>query len=161
MTVVSNTSPITNLAAVGQIDLLRQLYGTIIIPQAVYHEMTRGNDTVPGNLEVQTLSWIQVQPVSNPSRVTELISEIHLGEAEAIVLAIELQAHRLLLDDYRGRMVATRLGLKITGVLGVLLVAKGMGLIPSVKSVMDDLIAIASFRISDRLYGDILQAASE
>ncbi|WP_254564986.1 DUF3368 domain-containing protein [Oscillatoria sp. HE19RPO] len=161
MTVVSNTSPITNLAAVGQIDLLRQLYGTIIIPQAVYHEMTRGDDTVPGKVEVQTLSWIQVQPITNPSRVTELTSEIHLGEAEAIILAMELQANGLLLDDYRGRMVATQLGLKITGVLGVLLVAKGRGLIPSVQPVMDDLIAIASFRIGDRLYGNILQAAGE
>lgn len=161
MTIVSNTSPITNLAAVGQLNLLQEIYTRIIIPQAVYDEMVGLGYPVPGTIEVQTLPWIQCQQVANRALVRELQEELDNGESEAIALAIALSADQILLDESPGRRVAARLGLKITGVLGVLLVAKGMGLIPSVKFVMDDLIAIASFRISDRLYGDILQAAGE
>lgn len=161
MTIVSNTSPLTNLAAVGQLNLLQEIYTRIIIPQAVYDEMVGLGYPVPGTIEVQTLPWIQCQQVVNRALVRELQEELDNGESEAIALAIALSADQILLDESPGRRVAARLGLTITGVLGVLLVAKGMGLIPSVKSVMDDLIAIASFRISDRLYGDILQAAGE
>ncbi|MDF5724005.1 MAG: hypothetical protein PUP91_26780 [Rhizonema sp. PD37] len=59
MIVVSDTSPITNLAAICQLDLLRQLYSDVIIPQAVYNEMVGVNKVVPGAVEVQQLSWIQ------------------------------------------------------------------------------------------------------
>ncbi|UBF24527.1 hypothetical protein K9N68_22940 [Kovacikia minuta CCNUW1] len=65
MTVVSNTSPITNLAAIGPLNLVQQLYGSIIIPQAVYDEMVGLEFSVPGIIEVQTLQWIQTQPVQN------------------------------------------------------------------------------------------------
>lgn len=65
MIVVSDTSPITNLAAIGQLDLLRQLYKTIIIPQAVYDEMVAVNKIVPGAVEVQSLSWIQTKTVAD------------------------------------------------------------------------------------------------
>jgi len=57
--IVSDTSPITNLAAIGQLDLLRQLYSRVIIPQAVYNEMVGVDKVVPGAVEVQQLSWIQ------------------------------------------------------------------------------------------------------
>lgn len=161
MTVVSNTSPITNLAAVGQLDLLQQLYTSIIIPQAVYDEMAGLDYTVPGTIQVQTLSWIQTQQVVDRTLVTELQTELDEGESEAIALAVELIADRLLIDDYAGRIVASRLGLNITGLLGVLLVAKRRGLILSVKPVIDDLIAQAGFRISQKLYANVLQSAGE
>ncbi|WP_202895440.1 hypothetical protein [Iningainema tapete] len=70
MTVVSNTSPITNLATVGQLNLLQQIYTTIIIPQAVYDEMANVGYAVPGSIEVQTLPWIQTRQVTNLSLVT-------------------------------------------------------------------------------------------
>jgi len=57
--IVSDTSPITNLVAIGQLDLLRQLYSRVIIPQAVYNEMVGVDKVVPGAVEVQQLSWIQ------------------------------------------------------------------------------------------------------
>jgi uncharacterized protein len=94
--VVSDTSPITNLAAIGQIDLLRQLYTAIIIPSAVYDEMVTVDKLVPGAVEVQSLPWIRKQAVLNPSGVVDLRrnhDEIDLGEAEAIVLAQELNAN--------------------------------------------------------------------
>jgi uncharacterized protein len=160
VTVVSNTSPITSLAAIGQLNLLQQLYGNII-PQAVFDEMASLGYIVPGTIEVQTLSWIQTQQVINRTLVTQLQTELDEGESEAIALAIELKANQLLIDEYPGRTAASRLGIKITGVLGVLLAAKRRGLISSVKPVMDDLIALAGFRVSNQVYTDVLQAAGE
>lgn len=117
--------------------------------------------TVLGTVEVQTLPWIQTQQVVDRTLVTELQTELDEGESEAIAIAIELIADRLLIDDYAGRIVASRLGLNITGLLGVLLVAKRRGLILSVKPVIDDLIAQAGFRISRHLYAHVLQKAAE
>ena len=152
MTIVSNTSPITNLATVGQLNLLQHLYSEIIIPQAVYIELTGLDYQVPGTREVQTFSWIQTQQVRDVDRVEDLCAELDPGEAEAIVLAIELNAERLLIDDQQGRNAATRLGLEITGILGILLIAKRRHLISTVKPTLDALIEQANFRVSSRLY---------
>lgn len=65
MIVVSNTSPITNLAAVGQLQLLQQLYNNIIIPSAVYHELTPQGNTITGAMEVHTENLIQTQTLTN------------------------------------------------------------------------------------------------
>ena len=119
MIVISNTSPISNLAAIGQLDLLQQLYGTIIIPPAVYQELINSGDTDPATLAVQTLSWIQTQPVSDRVLLETLQSNLDPGEAEAITLAVEIHADRLIIDERRGRNEAIRLGLQVTGLLGI------------------------------------------
>lgn len=72
MIIVSDTSPITNLAAIGQLDLLRQLYSTIVIPTAVYDEMVSVGKVVPGAVEVQTLTWIQTCTVANAQSVIDI-----------------------------------------------------------------------------------------
>ncbi|MFB2983712.1 DUF3368 domain-containing protein [Microseira sp. BLCC-F43] len=164
MIVVSDTSPITNLAAIGQLDLLRELYGNLVIPTAVYNEMAGVNKLVPGAIEVQTLAWIQTQAVTNYQQVTQIQASqnnIDLGEAEAIALALELQANLLLMDERRGRAVATNYGINVTGILGVILQAKRNGLIIAVKPVIDRLINQVDFRVSSQLYPAILQAAGE
>ncbi|MUL37305.1 DUF3368 domain-containing protein [Gloeocapsopsis dulcis] len=164
MIVVSDTSPITNLAAIGQLDLLRQLYAVIIIPTAVYNEMVNLDKIVPGAAEVQTLPWIQAQTVTDAQRVKDAQtsqSNIDLGEAEAIILALELNANLLLMDERRGRVLAVDLGLNVAGLLGVLLQAKRNGLISIVKPLMDQLIKQVDFRVSSQLYVTILQAAGE
>ncbi|ABA23108.1 conserved hypothetical protein [Trichormus variabilis ATCC 29413] len=164
MIIVSDTSPITNLAAIGQLDLLRQLYGSVIIPEAVYNEMASVNKIVPGAVEVQTLSWIQTQTVMNSLQVTEIQENnesIHLGEAEAIILSLEMKADLLLMDERRGRIVATNYGINVTGLLGVLLQAKKQGLIPVIKPLIDQLITQADFRVSPQLYTVVLQASNE
>lgn len=164
MIVVSDTSPITNLAAIGQLDLLQGLYTRIIIPVAVYNEMVNVGKSVPGATEVQTLPWIQTQAVADQQRVItiqESEENIDLGEAEAIALALEVKADLLLMDERRGRIVATSYGLQVTGLLGVLVQAKRNNLIQIIKPLVDQLIEQADFRVSEQLYATILQIADE
>ena len=164
MSVVSDTSPITNLAAINQLNLLQRLYTCLVIPTAVYNEMVRVDKLVPGAVEVQTLPWIQTQTVASSQQVRvfrESQENIDLGEAEAIILALELKADLLLMDERRGRAVAMSYGLQVTGLLGVLLQAKGNRLIPAVKPLMERLIEQADFRVSNQLYATILEFAGE
>lgn len=161
MIVVNDTSPITNLAAVGHLDLLQQLYGQIVIPPAVYRKLTTAGETIPGYKEVQTFDWITVQPVNNSELVASLLDQLDEGEAEAIALAIEQQADWLLIDEELGRQFAEAYQIQFTGILGVLIEAKHQGLITEVKAVLDDLIINAEFWISERLYRYVLQTVGE
>ena len=161
MIVISDTSPITNLAAVGHLSLLQQLYVDIIIPERVYQELTGAGDLVPGCREVQTLPWIFVRSAANQERVRLLQDKLDAGEAEAIALAIELEADWLLIDEELGRAIAAEYQIQFTGVLGILIEAKHRGLITQVKPILDELIRIADFWVSDRLYSRVLQTAGE
>jgi uncharacterized protein len=161
MTVVSNTSPITNLAGIGQLDLLRQLYGSITIPQAVYNEMVGISKVVPGAIAVQSLSWINTQPVADSTQVAALRVTLDRGEAEAIALAVELNADLLIIDERPGRAIAKQYAINIVGVLGVLLEAKHREFIVAVKPLMNQLINQMEFRVSRQLYEAVLQSANE
>lgn len=92
MIIVSDTSPINNLAAIHHLHLLHELYGTILIPEAVYRELTDPNFPVAGATEVQTSGWIRTQALSDRALVTALTNELDFGKAEAIALATEVQA---------------------------------------------------------------------
>ncbi len=99
-----------------------------------------------------------------PTRISviqESQENIDWGEAEAIALALELKADLLVMDERRGRAVATSYGLQVTGLLGVLLQAKRNNLIPAIKPLLDQLIEQADFRVSSQLYTTILQSAGE
>jgi uncharacterized protein len=158
---VCDTSPITNLAAIAHLDLLRRIYGKIIIPQAVYEELTDVGYPVPGTTEVKTLDWIEVGQVTDITQVARFRQSVDRGESEAIALAMELSAERLLIDEAAGRAIAESVGLKITGILGVLLIAKHQELIVVVKPLMDALMNEAGFRISPKLYKTVLKSAGE
>ncbi|NEP46083.1 MAG: DUF3368 domain-containing protein, partial [Okeania sp. SIO2H7] len=101
MIIVSNTSPINNLAAVEQLHLLKALYGSIIIPEAVYRELTGCGPTIAGCREVQTYDWIEMREVVNRSFLESLLGRVNEGEAEAIALAIELNADKIVIDENR------------------------------------------------------------
>ncbi len=161
MIIVSNTSPITSLSAIGYLDLLHELYGTIIIPVGVYEEMTELGYPVPGTIEVQTLSWIEKKELEDRSLLDDLQQELHRGESETIALAISLNADRVIIDENPGRKKAISLGLNIIGVLGILLVAKHRNLIQNVKPLMNNLITNAGFRINQKLYFELLKLARE
>lgn len=127
-------------------------------------EMAEAGKPVPGEIEVKTLAWIQVQTVTDIQSVIALQTSqqnIDIGEAEAILLALELKANLILMDERRGRALATTYGLNMLGLLGVLLQAKQNILISSVKILMDQLIETADFRVSQQLYSMVLKAAGE
>jgi predicted nucleic acid-binding protein len=161
--VISDTSVITNLVAIHHLHLLQPLYERILIPEAVYHELADIDPPVPGTLEVQTLDWLEVISLRDRTIADQLQTQSQLdpGEAEAIALALEIKAELLLIDERRGRAIATRLGLRITGLLGILVEAKQRSLIPSVKPLMDALIDTSEFRVSQLLYEQILQMVNE
>ncbi|MFN6528248.1 DUF3368 domain-containing protein [Nostoc sp. ChiSLP03a] len=161
MIVVSDTSPINNLAAINHLHLLQQLYGTVLIPEAVYRELTDPNFPVAGTIEVQTFIWIQTRPVQDRTLVEALSNELDIGEAEAIALALEMKADQVLIDERRGRMVAARLNLGYTGILGILVEAKSQKLIFAVKPLLDALINQAGFWVAEPLYMRVLQLVDE
>lgn len=163
MIVISDTSAITNLAAIQHLHLLFQLYKQVIIPEAVYRELADIDPPVPGTLEIQAVSWIEVKQIANRNVVERLQEQVSLdpGESEAIALALELNAELLLIDERRGRAEANRLGLRITGLLGILVEAKRQNLVAAVKPLMDALIATSEFRVSSALYHQILEMVNE
>lgn len=161
MKVVSNTSPIINLAAINHLDVLRQVFGTIVIPQAVYHEIVVVGSGQPGADEVREANWIQVHAITNQPLITVLTLSLDQGEAEAIALAVEIQADLVLLDERMGRSVASHFGLKCIGLLGILIEAKRTGVLPAVKPVLDDLRSKAGFWVSPAPYDQVLQTVDE
>lgn len=161
MIVVSNTSPIINLACVGQLDLLRQIYGQIIIPNAVLTEITINGVGQPGADEVPLLPWMIQQRVNQPALIQVLRLELDAGEAEALASALELNADLVLLDERRAREVAQRLGLRFIGLLGVLIEAHRQQRISQIRPVLDDLREKAGFWMTDALYQRVLKAAGE
>ncbi len=161
MIIISDTSPINNLAAINQLSLLQQLYGTVIIPEAVYQELTDPDFPVAGATEVQTLDWIQTRQVSDCTVVEALINELDKGEAEAIALALEIKAEQLLIDERRGRLVAKQLNIRYVGILGILVEAKGQGLISTVRPLLDALRNQAGFWVDEALYNRVLQLVGE
>ena len=161
MIVVSNTSPLTNLAAIGHFHLLEALYTQITIPPAVLTELNASGVEWPGSRQVQQAPWIHLHPVTNRALVKTLQRDLDHGEAEAIVLALELQADLLLIDEKEGRRAAQRLGLRVTGVIGLLIEAKAQARIARVGALLERLRNEAGFYISDRVYALALELVGE
>jgi predicted nucleic acid-binding protein len=153
MIVVSDTSIITSLLQVGEISLLQRLYGEVLMPEAVHRELLRAHNEVP--------TFLQVGRAANRQRVAQLEAELDLGEAEAIVLAKEIHADLLLIDEKLGRVVALREGLRIAGLVGLLVEAKGLGLIDSVREMVKRLEAEAGFRVSASVKAEAFRIAGE
>ena len=153
MIVVSDTSCISNLLSVGQESLLPSLFGEVLIPPAVQRELLRFHAHLPPFLRC-------VSP-SDEARLSGLRQELDPGEAEAICLACEVQAERLLIDETMGRTVAIREGLAIIGLVGVLVAAKRSGHLSSIGPVLERLEVEAGFRLSESLKADALRAVGE
>jgi uncharacterized protein len=161
MNVVSNASPLISLARVGHLHLLHQIYNNVVIPEAVWYEVVIQGKGQVGADDVQTATWIQRQAVTNRLLTRTLQRDLDVGEAEAIVLALETRADALIIDERLGRETAAYLGVRCTGVLGVLIAAKNRGHIQSIKPLLDALRAVAGFRVSDTLYHNVLHDVGE
>ena len=161
MIIVSDTSPISNLFIINQLHLLHTIYGRIIIPDAVYMELMALEQSNFDLSEIQNASWIEQKNVTDISQLKKYENLIDQGESEAIVLAKELHADLLLIDETRGREVAAKEGIRTIGLLGVLIEAKKLKHITMVKPIMDELRTKARFRIKDELYAEVLRLVGE
>jgi len=163
MPVVSNTSPILNLAIIGQLDLLRNQFGEVVIPRAVLAEL-RPETQLPGSAAIQQAlqeGWLRSGELETTGLFEILSLELDDGEAATIALALQLGASQVLMDEHDGRKKAKTLRLEPTGVLGVLLKAKGEGRVGSVKAQMARLRQDAGFFIADDLFETVLAEAGE
>lgn len=158
MIVVSDTSPITNLLLVHQLHLLEKLFGKVIITPQVYEELS---ELEFQKAAIDKLSWIGISEPHNKNLIHDLEKRIDSGEASSIALAVELKADYLLMDEHKGRSEAEKLGLKITGIIGVLLRAKSEKHIDLVKPILNQLLQEANFRIHPSLYEKALEIAGE
>lgn len=162
MKVVTNSTPLIALSKINRLELLREVYGTIYIPEEVYTEVVVNGVGKPGATEIETADWIICQPVTDKGQVLILHNRtlIDLGECGAIVLAQEIRAERIIIDDRVARQVAIEKGLPVIGTVGVLRVAKTQRIIPAVKPILDDLRSHGT-RINDRLYYQTLAVERE
>jgi predicted nucleic acid-binding protein len=132
--VVSNTTPLIGLASIECFQLLEQLFGAINIPQAVYDEaVVAGCEEGGAKRQVQAATWIKIVPVKDSLAVDMMLGELDLGEAETIVLAREIGADWVLMDEKKGRRKLTQLGMPKIGTLGILLKAKQVGLLSTIQ----------------------------
>jgi len=156
MSLVSNPGPLLSFTRAGELDLLRAVVQSLIIPEAVHEELsaTSGGQPLPAQLP-----WIEVRPISDHDMAERLPSKLHVGEREAIVLARELTT-TLLIDDRAARREAERLRIPHFGSLRILAEAREQDFIPRVKPVLDRLIATGT-NIGESLYEQFLNRMAE
>lgn len=163
MPIVSNTSPLLNLAIIGRLELLEQQFSDVLIPPAVLGEL-RAGEGLPGSESLRDAirkGWLQVVELTSRDVANVLWRTLDEGEAEAIALAMQLQSEQILLDERDGRRAALAAGLKPVGALGVLLRAKRDGVLSSLQVELVRLREIANFRIAADLETELLAAAGE
>lgn len=146
--IVSDASCLILLYKIGELDLLRKLYGQIIITPSVVEEYKK---PLP--------QWIKISRKQLPfSQGLKIF--LDKGESDSIALAATYDRCLLIIDELKGREVARSLGIEITGTLGIILAAKNKGLIPSVLSIIEK-VQSTNFRVTDKLLQKILKEAGE
>lgn len=153
---VSDTTPIIHMHRIGRLELLRDVFGVVIIPRAVASEVE-----APDVDDIVTLAdypWFTVRDVVNVPPAVAL--GLDPGEAEAISMAMEVKASTLVMDERKGRARAESFGLPVTGTLAVVVLAKRMGIIPRVRPIMDAL-TVSGFRANPALLAMLMAQAGE
>jgi uncharacterized protein len=153
MIVVSDTSPITALLTIGKTNLIHEIFGEVLIPPSVHRELLRGHMTLP--------PWLRVVEIRDVSHVRRFLNLLDAGEAEAIVLAEETHADMLLIDERKGRRVATAAGIHVIGLLGVVLLAKKRGLIESAGDLLQRLGREAGMYLANNILRTALESVGE
>ena len=148
-TIISDTSCFIILTNIGELELLQKVYGQIITTPEIAAEF---GEPLP--------EWVEIAEVKDKYRQTILELQIDKGESSAIALALEMPGSVVILDDYKARKIAERLGITITGTIGVIIKAKLNGIIPSVKPIIEK-IKQTDFRLSAEIETQALKEAGE
>ena len=134
--VITNTTPILSLLKVNKLEILKDLYGKVIIPHAVYLEIEAGKQKTYYR-DLSKIDWLVIKKIrDNNSR--KYFFDLDDGEAEVLILAEELDADLVILDEIIGRRYAKILGYTLTGTLGILLKAKEKGIVTSLKELLNE-----------------------
>jgi predicted nucleic acid-binding protein len=163
MHVVSNTSPLLNLAIIGRLDIVHEQFGSVVCPRSVFNECHPYHDA-PGTEALQQAEvdgWLRVVPDNNDSVQKSLLTYLDGGESAAVSLALSTKAELILLDDREARQTAIRMGLRVAGIIGLLLRAKACGREISVRDVIIELREVAGFWIGDDVMRGALVTARE
>jgi uncharacterized protein len=158
--VVSDTSPIRALAHLGLVELLRDLFGDVLVPPAVESELRASPAGLPV-VDLGQFPFIHVQAPLDQAKVQQFLQSLDPGESQALALALEVQADAILMDEAAGRAMAKQLGLQPVRVLGLLLRGKQRGLIASVVPLVDRLEAELGFFLSAAVRAEALRLAGE
>lgn len=153
--VVSNTSPLLNLALIDRLDLLETQFSTVTVPEQVWRELEEGDEGLAVLTEARTRGTLTVVPVETDDLYVEIRRALDAGETAAITYAMHNEADLVLLDEREGRKTARRHDLSVTGVIGICLRAAredALDLQPAL-----DRLRQAGFWISDDLYEEAIQ----
>ncbi|MBL1265846.1 DUF3368 domain-containing protein [Methylomicrobium sp. RS1] len=157
MIIVANTTPIISLASIGRLDILEKLFGSVMIPEAVYQEIK----AKPGyGYEQVDASFIEVRAIQGLLYKDFLLTQLDSGEAETIILAKELNADFVIIDENLGYRIANNAGLTAIRTLSLLLKAKEKGHIEQVKPLLDEMITKGRW-YSSTVYRAFLEKAGE
>jgi predicted nucleic acid-binding protein len=151
--VVSNSSPICYLVLIGQIHLLSSLFKEITVPEVVIRELS--DEGAPEPLRewvARPPQWLKVQEVA-PQTSLEL-DRLHAGEREVILLASQIKAELLIMDEKAAREAAIKRGFRVTGLIGLLDEAAALGMLDLLKTV--EKLRLTSFRASPYLLKTLL-----
>ena len=157
--VVVNSTPIIALSLMGELDLLCSLYDQVVVPSAVEAEVLAGGRDGIGSSELLEASWLRVASLQD-ARCADLLADLDRGEAEVLALAQELNADLVIIDERLARLHAKRLGLTLTGTLGVLLRAKHLGHVKAVAPLINRL-RQGGIHLSDLVVTEVLALADE
>ena len=158
--IVVNTTPIIALSHLGKLSLLGAIYGEVTIPSAVREEVFAKEDSICVSEFFKNEKYIKVRDIENTLAKSLFKSQLHSGEVEVMILAKELSADLVIIDDANAKKYAEYLGLTVTGTLGVLLRAKELGLIEKLKPYVDNMRNDDIF-LSDRVVNYCLKLAGE
>lgn len=161
MIIVSDTSPVSNLILIGRLDILEKLFNEIIVPPAVDREIRALKRFGKDLSEYENAGWIKVFQPQNLQKVQTLQTTLDAGEAQAIVLALEMNCDLLLMDERIGTNVARQQGLQTVGLVGVLIKAKEQGNIKEVGKILKELKQTAGFWLGEKLESQILKNLGE
>ncbi|MBB6645375.1 DUF3368 domain-containing protein [Halobellus ruber] len=157
--VVSNTSPLLNLALIDRLDLLRTQFSAVTVPRRVWDELTEGEDGLDALRELRDDDFLTIVEVERSDLFVEVSHELDLGETAAICYAVEHGADLVLLDERDGRRVARRHDLEVTGVIGILLRGAKIDSVDLEQEL--DALREAGFWISDDLYSRALSEVNK
>jgi predicted nucleic acid-binding protein len=161
MIVVADTSVILNLTCIRHENLLPQLFKRVLIPVQVADEFARLSKIQGRFSGLRLPEWIETLPAPSPFPEEVTRANLDIGESAAITLCLSQHADVLLIDESLGRQVATKLGVRTVGILGILIESGRRKLVPNVKTILDRLEKEAGFWIAPGLRQRVLQLAGE